>query len=91
MVKTRTPIADDVAANLLSRSDRTCCVCRERGKPTQIHHIDEDPSNNDPNNLAVLCLHCHEETQIRGGFGRKLDTHQVVQFRDDWFARVQKR
>jgi hypothetical protein len=91
MAKVRTPIPGITAADLLFRSDRTCCVCRERGKPTQIHHIDEDPSNNDPNNLALLCLHCHEETQIRGGFGRKLDVLQVVQFRDDWFERVQKR
>ncbi|OYW75279.1 MAG: hypothetical protein B7Z37_14095 [Verrucomicrobia bacterium 12-59-8] len=91
MAKIRTPIPGATAANILFRSDRTCCICRERGIPTQIHHIDEDPSNNDPNNLALLCLHCHEETQISGGFGRKLDALQVVQFRNDWFERVQKR
>lgn len=91
MAKTRTPIPGEIAATLLFRSDRTCCICREPGKPTQIHHIDEDPSNNDPNNLSVLCFHCHENTQIRGGFGRKLDARQIVQYRDDWFTRVQKR
>lgn len=91
MAKPRTPIPDDVAANLLYRSDRTCCICGERGRTTQLHHIDEDPSNNDPENLSVLCLLCHNDTQIRGGFGRKLDAHQVVKFRDEWFERVQKR
>lgn len=91
MAKTRTPIPDDVAVALQFRSDRTCCICQERGKPTQIHHVDEDPGNNDPDNLALLCLHCHEETQIKGGFGRKLNASLIVQYRNDWFKRVQKR
>jgi hypothetical protein len=59
-------------------------VCRGRGKPVQIHHIDDDPSNNSPNNLAVLCFDCHRDTQIRGGFDRKLDSDQIVLYRDDW-------
>ena len=87
----RVPVPEAVATLLMFRSDRTCCVCRERGKPTQIHHIDEDPSNNDPDNIAVLCFHCHDETQISGGFGRKLDSAQVKYFRDDWHRRVDAR
>jgi|TARA_Y100000294_G_scaffold109773_1_gene101863 hypothetical protein len=63
-------------------------VCREKGKPTQIHHINDDPSDNLFENLAVLCLDCHNETQIKGGFARKLDSDQVVLFRDDWLTRV---
>jgi hypothetical protein len=91
MAKDRIEVPKDIAATLEFRSDRTCCICHERGRPIQIHHIDEDPSNNDINNLAVLCLLCHNETQIRGGFGRKLDAPQVIKYRDDWIARVQKR
>ena len=91
MAKIRLPIPDDIAATALFQADRTCCVCRERGKPVQIHHIDDDPSNNDPNNLVVLCLHCHNETQTRGSFGRKLDASQLVKFRADWIARVEAR
>src|SRR6266487_675808 len=52
MAKARIPIPSETAASVLFRSDRTCCICRERGKPNQIHHIDEDPANNDPANLA---------------------------------------
>ncbi len=59
-------------------SDSTCCVCRERGKAVQVHHIDEDPSNNTPANLAVLCLECHNQTQVSGGFGRKLTDTLVI-------------
>lgn len=82
--RTRTEIPPEVAARLLFLSDRTCCVCRVRGKPVQIHHLDENPSNHDPANLAVLCFDCHRGTQLTGGFDRKLDGHQVALYRDDW-------
>jgi hypothetical protein len=72
-------------------SDSTCCVCRERGKATQIHHIDEDPSNNAPVNLAVLCLECHNQTQVKGGFGRKLTDSVLTKYRDEWLTRVVQR
>ncbi|MGA9351362.1 MAG: HNH endonuclease signature motif containing protein [Anaerolineae bacterium] len=86
--KIKEPIPDDIAARVLFLSDRVCCVCRVRGKPVQIHHIDEEPSNYDLKNLAVLCFDCHRETQISGGFDRKLDADQVILYRDDWLRLV---
>jgi 5-methylcytosine-specific restriction endonuclease McrA len=74
MAKKRTPIPAELAARLLFLSDRTCCVCRTAGKEVQIHHLDENPANNEASNLAVLCTECHDDTQLRGGFGRKLDS-----------------
>jgi hypothetical protein len=88
VTKDRIPIPKEIAADVLIAHYRTCCVCQERGKRVQIHHIDDDPSNNDPSNLAVLCLDCHDETQIRGGFARSLDADQVMKFRDEWVKRV---
>lgn len=88
---TRVPIPSDVAADVLFVADRTCCVCRDRGKRVQIHHIDEDHANGANDNLAVLCFDCHDQTQVRGGFGRRLDAHQVKQYRDDWTTRVRQR
>jgi len=90
MAKKRTPIPNDVAARALFEHDRTCCVCRQRGKPVQIHHLDEDPSNHNIHNLAILCLDCHRDTQIRGGFDRKLDSEQVRLYSDDWKRLVSK-
>jgi hypothetical protein len=46
--KLRSPIPDYVAAEVLFLHDRTCCVCHIKGRKIQIHHLDEDPSNNDP-------------------------------------------
>jgi hypothetical protein len=89
--KIRVPIPGELAAEVLFRADRTCCVCRVRNKPVQIHHIDDDPSNNSPGNLAVLCFDCHRETQISGGFDRKLDADQVILYRENWLELVQAR
>ncbi len=88
--KKRVDIPRAIEAQVQFASDRTCCVCRVKGKPFQIHHIDENPANNDFKNLAVLCLECHNETQIRGGFGRKLNAEQVILYRDDWLIQVAK-
>ena len=87
--KERVEIPEDVSALVLYRANRCCCVCHEPRKAVQIHHIDENPANNDPANLAVLCLQCHDDTQVKGGFGRKLDAAQVRQFRDEWARRVE--
>jgi len=88
--KSRVQTPTEVAAQVLFLSDRICSVCRIRGKPVQIHHIDENPGNNSIHNLAVLCFDCHRETQIRGGFDRKLDADQVILYRDDWYRIVAK-
>lgn len=88
----RKQISPKIAAKVMFTSDRTCCVCRKPGKPCQIHHIDGDPNNNKIDNLCVLCLDCHTETQISGGFHRKLSAEQIILYRDDWHILVaQKR
>lgn len=84
----RVSIPDEVAAKALFYSDRICCVCRIPKKPLQIHHIDDDNSNNVLENLAILCLDCHTETQIKGGFGRRLDATQVRLYRDEWLDKI---
>jgi hypothetical protein len=84
----RAAIPTTIAAEVLVAHDRTCCVCHERGKRVQIHHVDGDNSNNDKANLAVVCFDCHDLTLIKGGFGRGLDAAQVTNYRDEWVARV---
>ena len=90
MSDARTPVPDDVS-EVMFQHDRTCCVCRERGLAVQIHHIDENPANHAINNLAVLCLEHHEQTQTRGGFAKKLRAADVIRCRDDWVHRVSDR
>jgi hypothetical protein len=70
--------------------DRTCCVCRNENKRyIQVHHIDDNHDNNDINNLAVLCNDCHTDTQIKGGFFRKLDSSLIHKYRDEWLEIVE--
>jgi len=89
--KLRVDVPPDVAAEVQFLSHRICCVCRAPGKDIQIHHLDEDPSNNELSNLAVLCIECHNKTLIRGGFGRQLDVRQIRLYRDDWHEIVARR
>jgi hypothetical protein len=92
MTKPRTPIPDDISAEVMFQHDRTCCICHHRELAVQIHHIDEDPTNHTVENLAVLCLeHHHEQTQVRGGFAKKLKAADVVRSRNDWTRRVRDR
>ena len=91
MKKKRIPIPEDLAADVMLAADRTCCVCRDNRKEVQIHHIDGDPSNNTEENLAVLCFEHHNETQIKGGFGRKLSPALVTRYRDRWLKDVEWR
>lgn len=88
--KKRVEVPGPLRAQVLFASDRTCCKCRDKHKGVQIHHIDENPANNVFENLAVLCLECHNETQIRGGFHQKLDAEQIILYRDNWLAQVSK-
>lgn len=91
MTKARIPISSELVADVMFASDSTCCVCRERGKAVQVHHVNEDPSHNTFENLAVLCLECHNQTQVNGGFGRKLNAALVIKYRNEWLERVVQR
>jgi hypothetical protein len=57
MAKTRKPTPKVVLAAVLKEFNHRCAICGA-GRP-QIHHIDEDPSNNDLLNLIPLCPNCH--------------------------------
>lgn len=90
MTKHRTQIPNDLAFDVMFAADRTCCICEDisRGRSVQIHHIDKDPSNNTFENLAVLCLQCHSEAHVRGGFGRKLTPTDIKNHKDKWLKNI---
>jgi len=91
MAKKRIEIPVDVATDLQYKSDRTCCVCHKVGDDCQIHHLNEDPKNNDPENLALLCLQCHSDAGKLGGAGRSLTPTLIRRYRDEWYASVRER
>ena len=73
-------------AQILFESDMTCCRCRERGdKPLHIHHIDENHSNDDRDNKAVLCANCHHgQAHGQALFGRRLSPDVLRLYDRSW-------
>jgi len=72
-------------------SDRTCCVCRDSSRKTEIHHIDEDPANNDFANLALVCKDCQSEAHTKHAFSRNLTPELVTLYNQDWRGFVSER
>jgi hypothetical protein len=68
----------------LFRNAHTCCVCRETNKDVHIHHIDSKPTNNDPKNLAVVCLDCHSKITGPRGLGRSYKPAEVLLYKLAW-------
>ena len=84
MPKRRIRLPDQLAEEVLFRANHTCCICLQAGKDVQIHHIDEDPSNNIAENLAVLCLDDHSKVTGTPGLGRKYTTAEVRRYKVTW-------
>lgn len=82
---TRKKIPDKTASELLVANRHACCVCQSKG--VQIHHIDEDPSNNAIENLASLCLPCHDQASMQIGLTKKLKADQIIVYKNQWEAK----
>lgn len=95
-VMRRKKISDEHVASLQFNSDFRCCLCAHvgdfppRAKSGQIHHIDEDPSNNAIENLVWLCLDHHEEVGRTSRSARRIHPRAVVRLRDDLERRVRR-
>src|SRR6266516_5334091 len=87
----RPAIPSRIAAGLMFANDHTCCICREKGKDVQIHHIDGDDTNNINENLAVLCLDCHSKVTGPRGLGRSFSDEEVRKYKHDWESIVERR
>ena len=47
--------------------DAPCAICGKAGY-TEVHHIDKNPMNNDPQNLVRLCKSCHAKQHREKSF-----------------------
>ena len=57
----------------------------------QIHHLDENPSNNEFENLALLCLAHHHEATIEGGLARKLSSETIRRYRKERYEQTERK
>lgn len=91
MAKTRKAVPPVTSDELLYVFDRTCCVCQDPNIGVQIHHLDGDPSSNEIENLAALCLRCHDQASKTGGLTRSLSKGIIKKYRAEWLRRVQRK
>ena len=57
MAKARPAIPQAIREKVLKEFSHRCAVCGADNP--QLHHLDESPANNDPQNLIPLCPNCH--------------------------------
>jgi len=85
----RRKIPAETVAQLELECDSTCCMCREKNLPLQIHHINGNPNNNSVDNLVVLCPNCHRTADDR--YRSRAKQRVLKRFKTDWVALVRKR
>lgn len=78
--KTKIKIPPKVEAEVMFNSHLQCCVCQEKGD--HIHHLDADPSNNNIDNLVLLCFNHHNEATIKGSLSKKLSRQTILKYRE---------
>lgn len=84
----RKRILEDVQTRVLTRSRRRCCICFGLNRDTsikqgQIAHLDKDSSNNSEDNLAFLCLNCHDRYDSRTSQSKNFTIGEVKGFRSE--------
>lgn len=77
MTKSRSSIPRATKDSVLKEFNHRCAICGTE-RP-QIHHIDEDPSNNELLNLIPLCPNCHLTDQHNPTI--PIDTEKLKLFR----------
>jgi len=77
--KKRVPIPKKDVDELLVSCKHLCCICE---RPlVKIHHIDGDPSNNDPDNIIPLCGGCHDLVVAKVDSARRYTERQLIMYR----------
>ncbi len=87
----RPQIPQKTVDDLMFASDHTCCICREKGKHVHVHHINGNTSDNNPSNLAVLCLDCHSKVTGSEGLGRRFTSGEIKKYKKTWEHLVRER
>lgn len=84
-------INEDIVAEVLAKSARHCCVCRQfLPLSIQVHHIIErsDGGTDDFDNLIPVCIQCHGYIHTIPQMTRKFTTKEQKKCRDDVYEMV---
>lgn len=83
MVKKRKKIDKTTTADLLYQCRNTCPLCQNQWLPLQIHHIDQNPYNNDFDNLIPLCLNCHAMVHNKNSMSQSFTPELLLRYRNE--------
>lgn len=73
----------NIRPEILARDSSTCQFCGFRAdKYQEVHHLDDDHSNNDPSNLVTTCCLCHANHHI--GFSGLKNRGVLIFLNPDW-------
>ncbi len=84
-------ISEDLAAEILVRSARHCCICRRfRPLHLQVHHIIEkrNEGSDEVDNLIPICVSCHSDVHSGTTLTRRFSVEELKRHRDAVFALV---
>ncbi|MCE8032180.1 HNH endonuclease [Billgrantia tianxiuensis] len=82
----RKAIPPTLKNKLLYESQYCCAICQKSG--CQIHHIDQDHSNNTEDNLIVLCVAHHDEAHTMRTMSNNLDARALRHAKSEWTKQV---
>src|SRR5947209_4905308 len=90
----RQSFSKDTEAEVLTRCCRRCCICFGLNadlleKQGQIAHLDKDPSNRDPDNLAFLCLPHHDRYDGKTSQSKGFTIEEVKSYRQKLWAAIE--
>jgi hypothetical protein len=70
---------------LFKRKGKKCELCKSENF-IEVHHKDQNCSNNEIKNLKVLCRDCHDQEHRNLGFGK--GSRLVLELEDDLHALI---
>ena len=82
----RKAIPPSLKNKLLYESRYCCAICQKSG--CQIHHIDQDHSNNTEGNLIILCAAHHDEAHTTRTMSNNLDARALRHAKNEWTKQV---
>lgn len=84
-------ISETVAAEVLAKCGRHCCICRRfRPLHLHIHHIRERSDGDDDgiDNLTAICISCHADVHTQTSLTRRFTERELKHHRDNVYQLV---
>lgn len=80
--------------DVLLKSRRRCCLCFGlKGEPGekkgQIAHLDHNPSNDKPDNLAFLCLDHHDQYDSKTSQSKSIQIKEIKAYREKLYQLIE--